>query len=52
MGELYWELAGDPAVRFSHVLTSGGPLQVRGVCVNRDGFVYVCDYHNDRVQVF
>ena len=24
----------------------------RGVCVDRDGFVYVCDFSNDRVQVF
>ena len=23
-----------------------------GVCVDRDGFVYVCDDFNDRVQVF
>ena len=23
-----------------------------GVCVDRDGFVYVCDYWNNRVQVF
>ena len=23
-----------------------------GVCVDRDGFVYVCDYDNNRVQVF
>ena len=24
----------------------------RGVCVDKDGFVYVCDYGNNRVQVF
>ncbi len=24
----------------------------RGVCVDKDGFVYVCDYFNNRVQVF
>ena len=23
-----------------------------GVCVDRDGFVYVCDFYNNRVQVF
>ena len=23
-----------------------------GVCVDKDGFVYVCDYANNRVQVF
>ncbi len=23
-----------------------------GVCVDKDGFVYICDYSNDRVQVF
>ena len=23
-----------------------------GVCVDKDGFVYVCDFHNSRVQIF
>ena len=23
-----------------------------GVCVNKDGYVYVCDFHNKRVQIF
>ena len=23
-----------------------------GVCVDKDGFVYVCDFHNNRVQIF
>ena len=23
-----------------------------GLCVDRDGFVYVADFNNDRVQVF
>ncbi len=23
-----------------------------GVCVDKDGFMYVCDYYNNRVQVF
>ena len=27
----------------------GGP---RGMCVDKDGFVYVCDFSNNRVQVF
>ena len=23
-----------------------------GVCTDKDGFVYVCDYNNHRIQVF
>ena len=23
-----------------------------GVCVDKDGFVYVCEYKNNRVQIF
>ena len=23
-----------------------------GVCVDKDGFVYVCDINNNRVQIF
>ena len=33
----------------------GGPGELhfpRGVVVDTDGFVYVCDYYNDRVQIF
>ena len=35
--------------RFVHAITNGEPF---GVAVDIDGFVYVCDYHNNRVQVF
>ena len=43
--------------RFVHTIGrhGSGPGELhgpRGVVVDTDGFVYVCDYYNDRVQIF
>ena len=43
---------GAYVTSFGHRGSEEGCFTPCGLCVDRDGFVYVTDYFNDRVQVF
>ncbi len=46
--------AGGGQVRSFGTIGSGGSTssKPKGMCMDKDGFLYVCDYDNNRVQVF
>ena len=44
---------GEYVTRFGHKGSGEGDLNVPlGLCADKDGFVYVCDFTNSRVQIF
>lgn len=43
---------GDFIESFGSPETFGKLNSPRGIAIDRDGFVYVCDHRNSRIQVF
>ena len=44
---------GEHVINFGQKGYGKGDFNIPiGVCVDKDGLVYVCDYHNNRVQIF